>query len=416
MDFFYHNLDKIQLIFIFIGSFLISRLLIATRIPERLVLYLIGKKHLPITQIIFYVIAASAFLSFFIPNVITVLTLLPIIKILSRTFEESLPSRYKAIETLFPLAIVYGANIGGMGSITGTPANGILVLYGTLHAIPGMQYMSFEFWLLWGIPLVVILVMTAWAVLSVAFGLWSYKNDLVHVTFREEEIFHPLQRIAATLSIGCFIIFILLSNLMRSSSEKLLILALTGIFTLVLILLLFFFPIRVAGNVSLQKFLSIRDCYSNLPWRGLIFVGIIFLIIGVGALFDLQPYITRLLGSAISQKLPTSLLHLVIAAVTSFSTEILSNTVVQLTMFTVIESLFEATNFATIQTLLIITLSCTCAFMTPIATGVNSLAFGEMKGISLLRMFAAGFMMKLVGAAIIAFSVPYVLRWVVIEL
>jgi sodium-dependent dicarboxylate transporter 2/3/5 len=303
-----------------------------------------------------------------------------------------------------------------MGSITGTPANGILVLYGTLHAIPGMEYMSFGLWLLWGVPLVGILVMTAWAALSIAFGLWSYNNDLVHITFREEEAFHPLQRVAITVSIGCFVLFILFSNLMRSSSEKFLILALTGLFTFVLILLLFFLPIRSAGNESSQTLLTIRDCYSNLPWRGLIFVGIIFLIIGVGALFDLQRYIIRLFGNAISQEHPTSLLYLIIAAITSFSTEILSNTVVQLSMFTVVTPLFSATTFATIQGLLIITLSCTCAFMTPIATGVNGLAFGEMKGISLVRMLAAGFMMKLVGAAVIAFSVPYVLRWIAVGL
>lgn len=414
MNVFYQNIDKVQLIFVFIGSFLISRLLIATRIPERLVLYLIGKKHLPIIQVVFYVIAASAFLSLFIPNVITVLTLLPIIKMLSRTFEESLPNRFKAVETIFPLAIVYGANIGGMGSITGTPANGILVLYGTLHAIPGMEYMNFGLWLLWGIPLVGVLMITAWVVLSLAFGLWNYNNDLVHVTFREEEVFHPLQRVAATVSIGCFVLFILSSNLMRSSSEKLLILALTGLFTLVFTLLVFFLPIRSTGNRPPQTLLTIRDCYSNLPWRGLLFVGVILLIIGAGALFDLQQYIIRLFGRVISQEIPNSLLYLIIAALTSFSTEILSNTVVQLAMFTVVAPLFDASTFATIQTLLIITLSCTCAFMTPIATGVNGLAFGEMKGISLVRMLAAGLLMKLVGAAIIAFSVPYVLGWIVI--
>jgi sodium-dependent dicarboxylate transporter 2/3/5 len=296
-----------------------------------------------------------------------------------------------------------------MGSITGTPANGILVLYGTLHAIPGMEYMNFGLWLLWGIPLVGVLVITAWAVLSLSFGLWSYNNDLVHITFREEEAFHPLQRVAATVSIGCFVLFILFSNLMRSSSEKFLILALTGLFTFILIFLLFFLPIRPVGSKSPQTLLTIRDCYSNLPWRGLIFVGVIFLIIGVGALLDLQHYIIRLFGSTISQETPRSLLYLIIAALTSFSTEILSNTVVQLAMFTVVEPLFNAATFATIQTFLIITLSCTCAFMTPIATGVNGLAFGEMKGISLVRMLVAGFMMKLVGAAIIAFSVPYVL-------
>ena len=110
MNFFYTNIDKIQLLLIFINSFLLSRLLIVTKIPERLVLYLIGKKHLSILRIVLYVICASALLSFFIPNVITVLTLLPVIKILCNTFEESLPHRYREIETLLPLTIIYGAN------------------------------------------------------------------------------------------------------------------------------------------------------------------------------------------------------------------------------------------------------------------------------------------------------------------
>ncbi len=411
MDFLYTNIDKIQLMFIFSGSFFISRLLIATKIPERLVLYLIGKKHLPIIQIVFYVIFASAFLSFFIPNVITVLTLLPAIKILCKSFEESFPAKYKAIETIFPLAIIYGANIGGMGSITGTPANGILVLYAAVYTVPGIEYLSFEFWLLWGIPLVMIFVLAAWVVLSISFRLWNYNNDLVRITFPEEDAFHPLQRAAVTLTGVYFILFILLSSSMKSSSEKLTILALTALSTCVLVILLFFTPLRISRNGPPRRFLSIRDCYSNLPWRGLFIVGIIIAFIGIGALFNVQDHVVSVFGRVVHGDIPTSFLYPVVAALTSFSTEIFSNTVVQLAMFTTVGPLFDATTFITIQTFLIITLSCTNAFMTPIATGVNGLAFGEMKGISLTKMLAAGFLMKLVGVAIIATWVPYVLGW-----
>lgn len=412
MEFFTTNIDKIQLVFIFIGSFFISRLLISTKIPERLVLYLIGKRRLPIIQIVFYVIFASAFLSLFIPNVITVLTLLPVIKILCKTFEDSLPHRYKAIETIFPLAVIYGANIGGMGSITGTPANGILVLYVTLYAVPGRECLSFEFWLLWGIPLVILFILAAWAVLTIFFRLWNYNNDLVHITFREEEAFHPLQRTAITLIVVYFILFILFSNLMKTSSDKCGILALTGLSTLVLIILLFFTPIQISQNAPSQRFLTLRDCYSNLPWRGLFVVGIIIVFIGIGALFNLQDYIVNVLGRVVHEDMPTLFLYPIVAALTSFSTEIFSNTVVQLAMFTVIKPLFNTTTFITIQAFLIITLSCTNAFMTPIATGVNGLAFGEMRGISLPKMLAAGLVMKLVGVAIIAAWVPYVLKWI----
>jgi len=66
------TMDKIQLIFFFISGFVVSRLIIKARLSHRIVYWFIGKRHLSITRILFYLIAISAFLSFFIPNAITV--------------------------------------------------------------------------------------------------------------------------------------------------------------------------------------------------------------------------------------------------------------------------------------------------------------------------------------------------------
>ncbi|MDY0093170.1 MAG: hypothetical protein RBT80_10780 [Candidatus Vecturithrix sp.] len=412
MNVFLTNLDKVQLVCIFISSFLISRVLIVAKIPERLVLYLIGKKHLPISTIIFYVIFASALLSFFIPNVITVLTLLPMIKILRRTFEESLPHRYKALETIFPLSIIYGANIGGMGSITGTPANGIMVLYATFHNLPGLEYLNFQYWLVWGVPLVLAFILTAWFVLNAAFRLWTYQNELVQVTFPENRAFHPLQRTATRLTVLSFLLFVLLSVLMKTSEAKLGILLISVFLTLLLIAVLFLVPLKGDHGESSGRLLSIRDCYSNLPWRGLAFVGIIIAILGLGALLNLEEIITRFFERMVRVNIPGALFYPLIALLTSFCTEIFSNTVVQVAMFSVVASLPGDPDLTTFCAFLIITLSCTNAFMTPIATGVNGLAFGEMKGISFSTMLIAGLFMKLLGVVIIAFGAPLLLGWV----
>lgn len=412
MNVFLTNLDKVQLVCIFISSFLISRVLIVTKIPERLVLYLIGKKHLPISTIVFYVIFASALLSFFIPNVITVLTLLPMIKILRRTFEESLPQRYKALETIFPLSIIYGANIGGMGSITGTPANGIMVLYATFYKLPGLEYLNFQYWLVWGIPLVCVFILAAWCVLNAAFRLWTYQNELVQVTFPETQAFHPLQRTAIRLTTLSFLLFVLLSVLMKTSEAKLGVLLISVFLTLLLIAVLFLIPLKGDHGERSGRLLSIRDCYSNLPWRGLAFVGVILAILGIGALLNLEEAIIRFFEQMVRVNIPASLLFPLIALLTSFSTELFSNTVVQVAMFTVVASLPGEISLTTFQVFLIITLSCTNAFMTPIATGVNGLAFGEMKGISLSTMLIAGLLMKLLGVAIIAFGTPLLMGWV----
>ena len=65
-------MDKLQLIFFFISGFLVSRLIIKVRLPQKLVYWFIGQRHLSLAKILFYLIVISAFLSFFIPNAITV--------------------------------------------------------------------------------------------------------------------------------------------------------------------------------------------------------------------------------------------------------------------------------------------------------------------------------------------------------
>ena len=170
-------------------------------------------------------------------------------------------------------------------------------------------------------------------------------------------------------------------------------------------------PIRKDERELPERFLTLQDCYSNLPWRGLFLVGIIIILIGLGALFHIQDYIVGFFDSIVRQHLPLPMFYIVIAALTSFSTELFSNTVVQIAMFSVIKPLFEPSSIITIQAFLIITLSCTSAFMTPIATGVNGLAFGEMKGISFAKMLTTGLIIKLIGVIIIAFGVPYLFGW-----
>ena len=102
------------------------------------------------------------------------------------------------------------------------------------------------------------------------------------------------------------------------------------------------------------------------------------------------------------------MLFLLLALLTSFSTELLSNTAVQLSLFIIIVPLAAMLKFSAIEALIIITLSSTCAFMSPIATGVNGLAFGGVKDVSLKVMIFVGFVMNLIGAFYISFYIRFV--------
>jgi sodium-dependent dicarboxylate transporter 2/3/5 len=396
-------MDKIQLIFFFISGFLVSRLMIKVRLPQRIVFWFIGKKNLSLAKILVYLIVTSAFLSFFIPNAITVLTLLPLLELLRRAYEEANGSS-RSVATMLALTVIYGANIGGMGSITATPANGILVTYAVLNDVPGTQHLTFASWLVWGIPLVIIFIVIAALILFAVLRPWRYQNNRIHLSFNADEASHPFQKISIWITVVYFLSSFLLSLLLMYSPERTtLVLFIAGAFTLLFVFFLFLVPLQVNDvAISGQVLLKPADCYSELPLKGFVFVGIAVVLAGILYALNIQVIVSRWSSHIIPTAVPMLVLFFLIALATSLATEVLSNTAVQLSFFVMALPLSKSLGFSALEALIIITLSCTCAFMSPIATGVNGLAFGGVKGVSFSRMLLAGFFMNIAGALLIS--------------
>lgn len=396
-------MGKIQLIFFFISGFLVSRLMIKVRLPQRIVFWFIGKKNLSLTKILCYLIAISAFLSFFIPNAITVLTLLPLLELLRRSYEKANgPSRNVA--TMLALTTIYGANVGGMGSITATPANGILVTYAVLNDVPGIQHLTFASWLIWGIPLVIIFVCIAALILCLVLRPWKYQKNQIDFPFEDEETHHPYQKMTIWITVFYFLISFILSLVLMQFPEKIFfILIISGTLTLLFILFLFFVPLR-GSNIEHynQVLLKIQDCYNELPTKGFIFVGIAVVLAALLYALNIHEYFAGWSESVMKIGVPTFALFFFIALATSFSTEVLSNTAVQVSFFVMALPLAQQLGLSALEVLIIITLSSTCAFMSPIATGVNGLAFGGVKGVSFTCMLLVGCLMNIAGALLIS--------------
>ena len=396
-------MDKIQLIFFFISGFLVSRLMIKVRLPHRIVFWFIGKKKLSLAKILFYLIAISALLSFFIPNAITVLTLLPLLELLRQSYEK-INGSSSSVATMLALATIYGANIGGMGSITATPANGILVTYAVLNDVPGIRDLTFASWLVWGIPLVIVFVCIAALILCVVLRPWKYQKNSIQLSFGAGEAYHPLQNLTVWISVLYFLSsFILSLLLMAAPGSIILLLSITGALTLLFIFFLFFVPLKGDKETnSKQVLLKIADCYNELPAKGFVFVGIAVLLAALLYAFNLHQHFSSWSGQIMKIGVPTFVLFLLIALSTSFSTEVLSNTAVQVSFFIMAIPLAQQLHLSALEVLIVITLSCTCAFMSPIATGVNGLAFGGVKGASFSKMLLVGFIMNIAGALLIS--------------
>ena len=395
-------MDKLQIVFFFISGFLVSRAMIKARLPQKLVRLLLGESHNSLSLTLLYLIGTASLMSFFIPNAITMLTLLPVLDLVSRAFQENGDRR---VPTLLTLAVLYGANIGGMGSVTGTPTNLLFVGYLKANNIPGVDDISFLSWLLWGVPLVILVVLVAWGVLCIGFHTWREDAERVQLPFAPWETEHPLQRRAFGITLLYLLSSVLLSYLLTAlPAWQIPILAATGAVTLWLAW--FLFGHHINGN---GPFLTTKDTYSGLPKKGLELLAIVLILGGVMYALDLQEWLAVQAEALIPSGISMFLLLLIVALVTSYSTEIFSNTVVQLALFLVLLPIVEAGGFPPAQALLVVTLSCTCAFMSPIATPVNALAFGGLQGESLWRWLAAGAVMNaLAAAAITTYVVTFV--------
>lgn len=394
-----------QLIVLFTCGYLLSRAYVRSRLPERVV-FLLVRRHMHFGRLVFYLVALTASLSVMMPNAITAITVLPIVTLLQRQWHQHGKDHQARVTTALALAVIYGANIGGIGSITATPANGVLVAYAALQEVPAGTVLLFDTWLPWGLPLAAVLVVLGWAVIMLTLAR-RHSAETIEPLQDWAEQARPAQGQVLWLTAAFLGASFALSAGMQYGDPAAW-LAATGALAIAFFCALFLVRWRTGEGQQRAPLLRPRDVVSGLPLRGLLFVlGFVVLATTLASLGVIDA-MARVLSDLLPADLYSYRAHALLALATSFATELLSNTVVQLGMF---ETLLAhgAGNGALIYPLLTVTLSCTCAFMSPVATGVNGLVFGEMRGASLWRMLLAGLLMNVVAALTIAAWV----RWLV---
>lgn len=180
--------------------FLLSRALIDRRILDQwLISFLRGKRGGKGLRPDLFFLLTSYLLSLFFSNTIVVLSLLPLVQMLCRREDPLLTSR-------LGLALIFGANIGGMGSLTGAPINLAAVTYLQLQGIPGAGQVTFFSWLLFGVPLSLGLLVLAWLVLRPGGG------GRVRTKYKEEFL-SPRRRKFLWGTLGVLALLLVLSAL-----------------------------------------------------------------------------------------------------------------------------------------------------------------------------------------------------------
>lgn len=401
--------DKLQLVHFFLISYLISRVFVKHRLPEKIVYWLFETKHLSLSKLTWLLICGTGFLSMIIANVITLLTLLPLIVILQNEHVGSTKEHQK-FSTLIMLAVVWGANIGGMGMLTGTTTNGILVGMFEVFKFPEKQAFTFLSWMTWGVPLAILLCFVGWLVLMLVFRPNQFISKIqIRDRFVTVDIPVRIQRIALWQAA-----FFILSSALLSFGMSLLknhrgdIYIITSLWTLLYLYFIFIHKYRSKKGGEKQSMITSKDIMHDIPKKGILWIGLGLLVTAILVMFKFPDRIALWSVNHINAGYSVLLLYLVLALITTFTTELVSNSVVQISMFMALFPLSKMHPEISWQMMLIITLGSTCAFMTPIATPSNGLGFGSSQKVSLKHMLLAGFLMNLISGLLITLWIYYV--------
>lgn len=398
--------QRLPLVLLFGGGYLVYQLMAATRITDAFVTWALNKSRGNCAAMMLYVIGTAAVLSSFIPNTITVLTLLPVLKRLDDGFRRQ---GVDDMTTVLMCSAIYGAAIGGIGSMIGTPANAVLFAALDLFQVTGRESITFFNWFLWSVPLVVMLMLAAWGVVVV--GLPSGARDVriamdcldgaCEITAR--------QRYGGRmfwLYMGFWITEAVLRQVVPgfAAVSPFICLGFTGLF-------LYLIFVRHAPRSSFGEgpLLRFGTLFTGLPRRGLVFLGALVVIFAVVHWLKLDEWAVRQAGELLKGDMPGSQLFLLTVLAVIFLTEVLSNTAVVAAFFTIAYYAAVGHGMNPLYLMMGVSIGSVCAFMTPIATPTNALAFGEMKGASLTKMLGMGFALNLLGAVLVTVWLTWVL-------
>ena len=154
-------------IYLFLGGFLIAMALESCGLHKRLAISILSVVGTRPANLILGFMAGTAFISMWVSNTATVVMMLPmatsVMALAAGGAVESDGARTRTFEVALLLGIAYAANIGGLGTLIGTPPNALLAGF-MLEAYD--IRIGFVEWMFIGVPIVAFALPIVWLMLT----------------------------------------------------------------------------------------------------------------------------------------------------------------------------------------------------------------------------------------------------------
>jgi len=358
-------------------------------------------------RLILGMMIAAAVMSMWISNTATTLVMLPIAMALVSWGHETEPDRSAEVQRFgvaLLLGLAYAASVGGLGTPIGTPPN--LIAMGAYQEEFG-EPISFLEWMEFGIPTVIVMIPILWVALTRV--LHKVPDDLnvggatILAREREQQGRWSGDEISVALVFGLMAL-LWVTREIKVSKEEIYgwapLLGLTGkvhdsTVAVFGALVLFAWPSTSRPGERLLDW----PTALRIPWEVVLLFGGGIAIAGAFKTTGLSQTIADELGVLLSYPAPVIILS--IALVVTFLTEVTSNTATATVLMPVLAGM--ASDSETIHPLMIMVpavLSCSFAFMLPVATAPNAIVYGTDM-VTIRQMARTGLWLNLTGAVVI---------------
>ena len=395
-----------SIIFLFIGGFLVALAMEKHNLHKRIALKIMTLTGSGYGKILFGFMFATAFLSMWMSNTATAMMMVPVAMSLIYKFTEYLkPQDAKKVSIGLLLSIAYGASVGGIATLIGTPPNLALTKIFALN-FPNAPEISFSQWFIFALPLSAIMIVAVWLVLYFMYKPSQGADINDNTIFKEQ--YKKLGKASYEEKV-VFIAFIVLAFLwiFRNgfdfgvhifgwaslfSHPKYLN---DGTVAIFVALVLFLIPSKTKKNKRILD----NEIFVKLPWHIIILFGGGFALAKGFKVSGLTEWMGQQL--TILEGVNPLLIIFIVALFMSFLTELTSNTASTQMILPILASLSISLRLNPLLLMITASLAASLAFMLPVATPPNAVVFGTNK-ISIKDMMRTGIILNMVGVLIVS--------------
>ena len=391
------------LIFLFMGGMLIATAMVRWNLHKRIALMILQRAGTGPHRLILGFMLATAFLSMWVSNTATAVMMLPVaLSVVTLAEGSGDVQMQKRFAVVLLLCVAYGANIGGMGTLVGTPPNAFMAAF--FESEYGVQ-ITFTRWLAVGLPMVGIgLPLTYFLLTRVVYpftvGPLIGSSALID---REIQKMGPVsrgERLVGTVFVCTALLWItrpLLTGIFPQLTDA-------GI-AMIGGVILFVLPVDFRQGVFAHNW----QAANTLPWGTLLLFGGGLSLAAAMSRTGLASWIGDSLGFI--DLLPLFVIILVVTAVIVFLTELTSNIATTATFLPILAALAIGISENPLYLAIPAVLAASCAFMLPVATPPNAVIYGSER-VSIPEMARAGLVLNVVFTAVVTLLAYTLAAWV----